>query len=397
MQPRITPSLPTGPGSTTYQRIVSGPGGVDPYAAAISDVYQDLFEEGSYTGKGIYDVDAFEAALAGKAPENTLLSHDLFEGLFARAGLLTDVDLFEEFPSNYEVAARRQHRWVRGDWQLLPWILGYARNAAGRKTRTRIPAHGRWKMLDNLRRSLTAPSSFLLAVVAWTLPSVSAPLWTGLFVGSVAVPACHPGARRPDPAAAGDLQTQPPARGGRRRLRGSFPDLPGRHHAGAPGLAHGRCRAAHARAALCHAPEPARVGSGRAGGVRGRSEAPLLLPEPSLWRRPRPLGGPARGRVPAGRLGGGDAVHSAVDAVAGHRLADEPAAEARGSTAARRGRDALPSSACAPHLALLRDVRDGRRECPAAGQLSGRPRAGHRASHLADQPGSLPAEHDRRP
>ena len=192
MQPRITPSLPTGPGSTTYQRIVSGRGGVDPYAAAVSDVYQDLFEEGSYTGKGIYDVDAFEAALEGKVPENALLSHDLFEGLFARAGLVTDVDLFEEFPSNYEVAARRQHRWVRGDWQLLPWVLGHARDAAGRKPRTRIPAQGRWKMVDNLRRSLAAPSSFLLAVAAWTLPSVPALLWTGLFVGSVAVPAFIP-------------------------------------------------------------------------------------------------------------------------------------------------------------------------------------------------------------
>ncbi len=192
MQPRITPSLPTGPDSTTYQRIVSGRGGVDPYAAAVSDVYQDLFEEGSYTGKGIYDVDAFEAALEGKVPENALLSHDLFEGLFARAGLVTDVDLFEEFPSNYEVAARRQHRWVRGDWQLLPWVLGHARDAAGGKPRTRIPAQGRWKMVDNLRRSLAAPSSFLLAVAAWTLPGVPALLWTGLFVGSVAVPAFIP-------------------------------------------------------------------------------------------------------------------------------------------------------------------------------------------------------------
>jgi cyclic beta-1,2-glucan synthetase len=192
LQPRITPSLPTGPGSTTYQRIVSGPGGVDPYAAAVSDVYQDLFEEGSYTGKGIYDVDVFEAALEGKVPENALLSHDLFEGLFARAGLVTDVDLFEEFPSNYEVAARRQHRWVRGDWQLLPWILGHARDAAGRKPRTRIPAPGRWKMVDNLRRSLVAPASFLLAVAAWTLPSVPALPWIGLFVGSVAVPALIP-------------------------------------------------------------------------------------------------------------------------------------------------------------------------------------------------------------
>ena len=192
MQPRITPSLPTGPQSTTYQRVVSGRGGVDPYAAAVSDVYQDLFEEGSYTGKGIYEIDAFEEALEGKVPENALLSHDLFEGLFARAGLLTDVDLFEEFPSNYEVAARRQHRWVRGDWQLLPWVLGHPRDAAGGKPRTRIPLQGRWKMVDNLRRSLAAPASFLLAVAAWTLPGIPALLWTGLFVGSVAVPAFIP-------------------------------------------------------------------------------------------------------------------------------------------------------------------------------------------------------------
>jgi cyclic beta-1,2-glucan synthetase len=192
LQPRITPSLPTGPRSTAYQRIVSGPGGVDPYAAAVSDVYQDLFEEGSYTGKGIYDVDAFETALAGKVPENTLLSHDLFEGLFARAGLVTDIDLFEQFPDNYEVAARRSHRWVRGDWQLLPWILGRARDAEGRRQRLHIRAHGRWKMVDNLRRSLVPPSLLLMMVAAWVLPAASLVLWTGLFAGTLAVPAFIP-------------------------------------------------------------------------------------------------------------------------------------------------------------------------------------------------------------
>ena len=192
LQPRITPSLPTGPKSTEFQRIISGPGGVDPYAAAVSDVYQDLFGEGSYTGKGIYDVDAFEAALEGKVPENALLSHDLFEGLFARAGLATDVDLFEEFPTNYEVAARRLHRWVRGDWQLLPWILGQARDAAGQRQRAGIPTESRWKMVDNLRRSLVAPFAFLVAVASWVLPAVPPLLWTGLLVGSVAVPTAIP-------------------------------------------------------------------------------------------------------------------------------------------------------------------------------------------------------------
>jgi cyclic beta-1,2-glucan synthetase len=165
---------------------------VDPYAGAISDVYQDLFDEGSYTGKGIYDVDAFEAALAGRIPENALLSHDLFEGVFARAGLVTDIDLFEEFPTNYEVAARRRQRWVRGDWQLLPWILGHSRDASGRRRRTRIPAHARWKMLDNLRRSLSAPSLFLLGLASWVLPAVSPFLWTGLLLASIAIPAFMP-------------------------------------------------------------------------------------------------------------------------------------------------------------------------------------------------------------
>ena len=124
LQPRITPTLPTGAEGSLFQRVFSGPAGIDPYAAAVSDVYQDLFGEGSYTGKGIYDVDAFDAALDGRVPENAMLSHDLFEGIFARAGLVTDVELFEEFPAHFEAAAARQHRWARGDWQLLPWIFG---------------------------------------------------------------------------------------------------------------------------------------------------------------------------------------------------------------------------------------------------------------------------------
>ena len=136
LQPRVTPSLPIGREGSLFQRIFSSPSGIDPYAAAVSDVYQDLFGEGSYTGKGIYDVDAFEAALAGRVPENTLLSHDLFEGIFARAGLASDIEVVEEFPARYDVAAARQHRWARGDWQLLPWI------SAARRCRRR-PEHER--------------------------------------------------------------------------------------------------------------------------------------------------------------------------------------------------------------------------------------------------------------
>ena len=123
LQPRVTPSLPVGSEGSLFQRIFSSMNGIDPYAAAASDIYQDLIGEGSYAGKGIYEIDAFEAALAGRVPNSTLLSHDLFEGIFARAGLTSDVEVVEEFPSRYDVAARRHHRWARGDWQLLPWLL----------------------------------------------------------------------------------------------------------------------------------------------------------------------------------------------------------------------------------------------------------------------------------
>ncbi len=173
LQPRVAFSLPVEVEATPFQRVFSGAAGVDPYAAAVSDVYQDLLGEGSFAGKGIYDVDAFEAALADRVPESTLLSHDLFEGIFARAGLASDVEVVEEFPSRYDVASLRQHRWVRGDWQLLPWIFGRKDRGAATHGRghTRLPLIGLWKMLDNLRRSLSAPAS-LAALVAGltTLP-----------------------------------------------------------------------------------------------------------------------------------------------------------------------------------------------------------------------------------
>ena len=173
------------------------PGGIDPYASAVSDVYQDLFDEGSYTGKGIYDVDAFEAALAGRVPENTLLSHDLFEGIFARAGLVSDIELVEEFPSRYDVAAARQHRWARGDWQLLPWIFGRAHGsdpdtAQPRDGRSSIPPIGRWKMLDNLRRSLSAPARLLALMAGWMLPLRAAVIWTAFIFATIAIPSLLP-------------------------------------------------------------------------------------------------------------------------------------------------------------------------------------------------------------
>ena len=184
--------LPTDREGSLFQRIFSGPGGIDPYASAVSDVYQDLFGEGSYIGKGIYDVDAFEAALAGRVPENALLSHDLFEGIFARAGLVTDIEFFDEFPPHYAIAAARQHRWARGDWQLLPWILGRARDANGDQIRAPIPLIGRWKMLDNLRRTLSAPAAFLTLIAGWTLPFASPVIWTTFVLAAIAIPPLLP-------------------------------------------------------------------------------------------------------------------------------------------------------------------------------------------------------------
>jgi cyclic beta-1,2-glucan synthetase len=180
LQPRVTPPLPGRRGSL-FQRLSSGPAGIDPYASAVSDVYQDLWGEGSYTGKGIYDLDVFEAALAGRVPDNALLSHDLFEGVFARAGLVTDIELFESAPSHYGVAAARDHRWARGDWQLLPFILG-----------TQLPMIGRWKMLDNLRRTVSAPAAFLTLLVTWVVPGTSPAVWSAFVLATIAGPAVLP-------------------------------------------------------------------------------------------------------------------------------------------------------------------------------------------------------------
>ena len=192
LQPRVAPSLPMGREGSLFQRVFSSPSGIDPYAAAVSDVYQDLFGLGSYAGKGIYDVDAFEAALADRVPEGTLLSHDLFEGTYARAGLVSDIEVVEEFPSRYDVAASRQHRWARGDWQLLPWMLGRSDAAGDNRGTGKLPFIALWKMLDNLRRTMSAPASVTALLVGWMLPTGCAVLWSVFIVLTIAVPALLP-------------------------------------------------------------------------------------------------------------------------------------------------------------------------------------------------------------
>jgi len=192
LQPRVAPSLPIGREGSLFQRVFSSMGGIDPYASAASDVYQDLFGEGSYTGKGIYEVDPFEAALAGRVPDSTLLSHDLFEGVFARAGLASDVEVVEEFPARYDVAALRHHRWARGDWQLVPWIFGLAPTTATSMAGGAIPAIGRWKMIDNLRRTLSAPAAVLALLAGWALPFDAAVLWTIFVLSTIMLPTFIP-------------------------------------------------------------------------------------------------------------------------------------------------------------------------------------------------------------
>jgi cyclic beta-1,2-glucan synthetase len=167
LQPRVTIGAISA-SATTFSEVFSGQVGLDPYTTAVSDVYQDLFGEGSYVGKGIYDIDAFERALGSRVPENALLSHDLFEGLFARVALCTDIEVFDDYPTHYLTWASRLHRWIRGDWQLLPWLLS-----------VRLSAIARWKILDNLRRSLLAPSLILLLLAGWIVFPGGPSLWTG--------------------------------------------------------------------------------------------------------------------------------------------------------------------------------------------------------------------------
>ncbi len=187
LQPRIGVNAVSA-NRTAFAKVFSGHVGIDPYTTAVSDVYQDLFHEGSYVGKGIYDVDAFDAALANRVPENTLLSHDLFEGFYARAGLCTDTHLVDDYPSHYLSFAARQHRWVRGDWQIVRWLWRTVPDAARRPVPNTLPEISRWKILDNLRRSLLSPALVVLLAAGWTILPGSPLLWTVLAVLVLAFP-----------------------------------------------------------------------------------------------------------------------------------------------------------------------------------------------------------------
>jgi cellobiose phosphorylase len=189
LQPRIGNLLPAA-GSTPYAVLFGGDAGLDPYTLSVSDLYQDLFSEGSFIGKGIYEVEAFERVLGDRAqdgsapvsrfPHNRILSHDLLEGCYARAGLSVDIELYEEYPQSWRVDAQRRARWIRGDWQIAAWLFPTVPVAEGLRERNPLSWLSRWKIFDNLRRSVVPPALFGLLLLAWfALPQ---PLWWTLCV-----------------------------------------------------------------------------------------------------------------------------------------------------------------------------------------------------------------------
>ncbi|WP_346237629.1 GH36-type glycosyl hydrolase domain-containing protein [Niabella insulamsoli] len=166
LQPRTAINLP-GKDSSAYARMHSNDSGLDPYTQLVSDVYQDLFEEGSFIGKGIYDIDVFEKVLGKAFPENRILSHDLLEGSYVRSGLLTDVQLFEDYPETYWTDVSRRHRWIRGDWQIATWGLPFAPDAKNKLRRNDISNLSKWKIWDNIKRSLVSPAMLVLLILVW--------------------------------------------------------------------------------------------------------------------------------------------------------------------------------------------------------------------------------------
>jgi hypothetical protein len=187
LQPRISVSVVSA-GSTLFSRIFAGQGGIDPYTTAVSDVYQDLFGEGIFTGKGIYELDIFQETLKNSIPDNTVLSHDLLEGSYVHTGLVTDIELVDGYPSKYNSFAMRLHRWVRGDWQLLPWLFGFVTDRYGHRVRNPLSAVSKWKIFDNMRRSLLNPSIFILIILGLSVLPGSSLVWLGLAVLTVGSP-----------------------------------------------------------------------------------------------------------------------------------------------------------------------------------------------------------------
>ncbi len=402
LQPRITASLPTGRDGSVFQRVFSSAAGIDPYAFAVSDVYQDLLDEGSYSGKGIYDVDVFEAALAGRVPDDSLLSHDLFEGTFARSGLVSDIELVEEFPSRYDVAAARQHRWARGDWQLLPWILGRAHGSNADDTtsmprdgRSSIPPLGRWKMIDNLRRTLSAPFVLLSLVAGWTLAPAAAAMWTAFIVATIATAPMLPFVtgiiprRRDISKRSHILAVGKDLVGGMSQLAMMLTLLAHQAWLMTDAISRTLYRLCVSHRLLLEWTTAAQAKRTTRLDVRGfyATMAGGLATRPRGCRICR-MGRPRR------RSNRGP-IRDFVDAVAGDRAMGKPSAGDRGHQGALACRYDGAAADGASHVAFFREVRDGGRQHAAAGQFPGRPEARAGASDVAHQHRSVSAV-DRR-
>ena len=188
LQPRVGVSVQSSVRSR-LAGIYSGQTGFDIYTHATSDVYQDLYGEGIFVGKGIYEVEPLHRVLDRRFPRNALLSHDLVEGAYARAGLVSDIEIIEDYPSHYSAHNKRKHRWLRGDWQIAGWLLPTVPEESGHRVPNPLSVISRWKILDNLRRSLVEPAMFLLFLLGWlSLPGGPA-AWTAATVAILFLPA----------------------------------------------------------------------------------------------------------------------------------------------------------------------------------------------------------------
>jgi len=187
LQPRVGVSVQSASRSRLAS-IYSGQTGFDIYTRAISDAYQDLYGEGIFTGKGIYEINALHAVLDRRFPRNSLLSHDLIEGSYARVGLTTDIEVIDDYPSHYSAYTRRKHRWLRGDWQIAQWLFSKVPDESGRYVRNPIATISRWKIFDNLRRSLVETSTFALLLAGWLALPGGALYWTAVTLFLMFVP-----------------------------------------------------------------------------------------------------------------------------------------------------------------------------------------------------------------
>ena len=191
LQPRVDISIQSA-NRSRLAAIFSSDAGFDIYARAVSDVYQDLFGEGSFTGKGIYEVKIFQQVLEHRFPCNAILSHDMIEGAYARAGLVSDIEVVDDYPSHMSAFSRRKHRWVRGDWQIVFWLLPRVPNFFGQMEQNPLSIISRWKILDNLRRSLTEIATFVMLLSGWLFFPGKAVYWTLVTLGVLALPAITP-------------------------------------------------------------------------------------------------------------------------------------------------------------------------------------------------------------